>query len=108
MVSQGLLIDERGEAWPDDAPPPALAAAARGDLASFAVREGGCIHLRAQEGGMRVALRPGGFGQLAFAGALLALERRGATRVVLALATPVGWSHEIFADLWSFAERVED
>jgi hypothetical protein len=108
MVSQGLLIDARGEAWPDDAPPPGLAGAPTDDLPSYAVREAGCIHLRVQDGGMRVALRPGGFGQLAFAGALLALERRGATRVVLALATPEGWSHEIFADLWSFAERAED
>jgi hypothetical protein len=107
---QSVLIDEKGRAWEDGGwelarrigySHPTL------DLASFAVRERGFIHLRPQDGGVRVALRAGGFGLETLAGALFLLKDRNPERILLAIFDGTGWQYEMLANVWEFGERTE-
>jgi len=108
--ADSVLIDDKGQAWRDGAwdlarhigySHPTL------DLASFAVRERGFVHLRPQDGGVRVALRVGGFSLAALAEALFILKDRNPQRILLAIFDDAGWQYEMLANVWEFGERTE-
>jgi hypothetical protein len=108
--ADSVLIDDKGRPWQDGAwdlarrigySHPTL------DLVSFAVRERGFVHLRPQDGGVRVALRAGGFGLAALAGALFIVKDRKPQRILLAIFDGDGWQYEMLANVWEFAERTE-
>ncbi len=109
-MADGILIDEKGRRWPDrswelvrrlGALPSGLG------LAAHAVRERGFIHIRPQDTGARVALRPGGFGLEALAGALYELKERQFPRILLALFVEDEWFYEMLGGAWEFADRAE-
>jgi hypothetical protein len=109
-MSDGILIDEKGRRWPDrsfelvrrlGAIPPDLG------LATYAVRDCGFIHIRPQETGARVALRPAGFSLETLAGALYELKERRVPRILLALFTNGDWCYEMLGGAWDFADRAE-
>jgi hypothetical protein len=107
---QGVLVDSRGKAWPDDSPqlaqrygygPPEAA------FVPYAIRERGCIHLVRQSDSVRITLRAGKFSQRTLLGALLALETWPA-RILLSIYDSAAWSHEMFMSIGTFAEYAED
>jgi len=109
-MRHGMLIDAKGRPWSDASwdlvrrigfHHPSL------DLAGFAVRERGFIHIRAQDGGARVALRSGGFGLEALAGALYELKERRFRRIILAIFAEGEWAYEMLGSTWEFADRAE-
>jgi hypothetical protein len=109
-MTASVLIDEAGETWPANSA--ALArrlghSDARLDLASFAVRERGFIHIRRFEDGARVALRPGAFSRVALAGALQFLNDMAPRRILMLLTSPEGSDIELFASVFAFVERAE-
>jgi hypothetical protein len=108
--ADSVLIDDKGRPWQDGAwdlarrigySHPTL------DLVSFAVRERGFVHLRPQDGGVRVALRAGGFNLAALAGALFIVKDRKPQRILLAIFDGDGWQYEMLANVWEFADRTE-
>jgi hypothetical protein len=110
-MSEGILIDERGGRWPD----PSWELARRfgrfdpqRELADFAVRERGFIHIRPQENGARVALRAGGFRLETLAGALYVLNERRFPRILLAVLAGDEWFYELLGGAFDFAERAEE
>jgi hypothetical protein len=105
-----VLIDEGGKAWPANSA--ALARRlgyvdARVDLASWAVRERGAIHIRSIEDGVRVTLRPGGFSRVALAGALQALNDLAPPRIMLVIRSGSETHAELFTSVFAFIERAE-
>jgi len=110
-AGSGILIDDRGEHWPDNSP--ALAhrlgyLEPDFDAPAYTVRNLGFIHVRHHEEGVRVSLRSGRFSLLTLAAALYALVDRRPRRIVLAVFWGEDWSYEMFTSLGSFAERAED
>jgi hypothetical protein len=110
LSMQGVLVDSRGKAWPDDSAalaqrygygPPEAA------FIPYAIRERGCIHLVRQADSVRVTLRAGKFTQRTLLGALLALETWPA-RILLSVYDSEAWSHEMFMSIGTFAEYAED
>jgi hypothetical protein len=109
-MAASILIDEGGKAWPANSA--ALARRlgyvdARTDLASFAVRERGAIHIRAIEDGVRVTLRPGGFSRVALAGALQALNDLAPPRIMLVTRFGSETRAELFTSVFAFIEHAE-
>lgn len=107
---QGILIDDKGRRWPDRSWEVASRVGYRHptlNLATFAVRERGFIHIRPQDEGARVALHVGRFGLETLGGALYELKERRARRIVLAMFADGDWSYEILAGTWDFADRAE-
>jgi hypothetical protein len=105
-----VLIDEGGKAWPANSA--ALARRlgyvdARVDLASFAVRERGAIHIRSIEDGVRVTLSPGGFSRVALAGALQTLNDLAPPRILLVTRSGSETHAELFTSVFAFIERAE-
>ena len=110
-VGSGILIDERGENWPDDSSALAQRLGYREpdfDAPAYTVRNLGFIHVRQHEEGVRVSLRSGTFTLLTLAAALYVLVDRRPRRIVLAVFWGEDWSYEMFTSLGSFAERAED
>src|SRR5579864_5307637 len=110
-VGSGILIDERGDHWPDNSPVLARRLGYREpdfDAPAYAVRNLGFIHVRHHEEGVRVSLRSGRFSLLTLAAALYVLVDRRPRRIVLAVFWGEDWSYEMFTSLGSFAERAED
>lgn len=105
-----ILIDETGKVWPANSATLARRLGhvdARIDLAVFAVRERGAIHIRSIEDGVRVTLRPGAFSRVTLAGALQALNDIAPTRILL-ITRSGGESHaEIFTSVFAFIEHAE-
>jgi hypothetical protein len=107
---QGILIDDHGRRWPDRSWEVAHRVRYRHptlDLAAFAVRERGFIHLRPQQEGMRVALHAGAFRLETLGGALYEIKESGARRIILALFDDGEWLYEMLASTWEFAARAE-
>ena len=105
-----ILIDETGNAWPANSS--ALARRlgyrdARIDLATFAVRERGAIHIRSIEDGVRITLRPGGFSRTTLAGALQALNDLSPPRILLVTHTGNETHAELFTSVFAFIEHAE-
>jgi hypothetical protein len=110
-AGSGILIDERGEHWPDDSLALAQKLGYRNpdfDAPAYTVRNLGFIHVRHHEEGVRVSLRSGRFSLLSLAAALYVLVDRRPRRIVLAVFWGEDWSYEMFTSLGSFAERAED
>src|SRR5512135_3095409 len=107
----GMLIDDRGEAWAENTDALAVRLGCREpdfDLAGYAVRNLGFIHVRDREGGIRVALRAGRFSLLTLASALFKLADRRPRRILLAVFWGEDWSYELFSSIGAFTERAED
>lgn len=109
-MAASVLIDDTGTIWP--ASSPALARRLghvdpRVDLACFAVRERGAIHIRSIDEGVRVTLRPGAFSHVALAGALQALNDIGPARILLITRSDAETDIEFFTSVFSFIERAE-
>jgi hypothetical protein len=110
-AGSGVLIDERGDHWPDDSPALAQRLGYREpdfDAPAYTVRNLGFIHVRHHDEGVRVSLRSGTFSLLTLAAALYVLVDRRPRRIVLAVFWGDDWSYEMFTSLGSFAERAED
>jgi hypothetical protein len=110
-AGSGILIDDRGESWPDNSPELARRLGYRDpdfDAPAYAVRNLGFIHVRLHEEGVRVSLRSGTFSLLTLAAALYTLIDRRPRRIILAVFWGDDWSYEMFTALGSFAERAED
>jgi hypothetical protein len=106
----GMLIDPRGRVWPDDSWDVARRVGyndARDDIATFAVRERGFVHLRPRADGMHVALREGRFNLNAFAGLMLELGRTRPPRILLSVLGEGPPIFRIFLDLHDFGAEVE-
>jgi hypothetical protein len=107
---QGILIDDKGRRWPDRSWEVASRIGYRHptlDLAAFAVRERGFIHIRRQAESVRVALRVGRFGRETLGGALYELKERSPRRILLAMFVNGEWSYEMLAGIWELADRAE-
>src|SRR2546430_5207084 len=107
----GILIDDRGETWPDSSPILARRLGYREpdfDAPAYSVRNLGFIHVRQHEEGVRVSLRSGTFSLLSLTATLYALVDQRPRRIVLAVFWGADWSYEMFTNLGSFAERAED
>jgi hypothetical protein len=107
----GMVIDDRGEAWADDSGALAMRLGCRDpdfDLAGYAVRNLGFIHIRDRDGGMRVALRAGRFSLLTLTSTLFKLGDRRPRRILLAVFWGEDWSYELFGSIGAFTERAED
>lgn len=110
-MGSGILIDERGEAWPDNSWELAQRLGYRTaefDVPAYAVRNLGFIHLREQEGGAQVALRQSRYNLVTLTAALYALLERNPRRIMLSVFSGEDWSYEMFTNLGAFAERTED
>ena len=106
----GMLIDPRGRVWPDDSWDVARRVGyndARDDVATFAVRERGFVHLRPRVDGMHVALREGRFNLTAFAALMLELSRTRPPRILLSILGESPPIFRIFLDLHDFGAQVE-
>jgi hypothetical protein len=108
----GLLIDDKGRIWGDNSGDLARRIAYTGplsDIACYAVRERGFIHIRAgnRAGAVHVALRERCFNLIAFTAAMLELGRIGPTRILLSVATANEPTFRIFVDLHDFCREVE-
>jgi hypothetical protein len=109
-MQDGILIDDKGRRWPDCSWEVARRIRYRHptlDLAAFAVRERGFIHIRPQQAGMRVALHARSFRLETLGGALYEIKESGARRIVLALFIDSEWFYEILTSTWEFAARAE-
>jgi hypothetical protein len=106
----GMLIDPRGRVWPDDSWELARRVGykdARDDVATFAVRERGFVHLRPRTDGMHVALREGRFNLTAFAGLMLELGRTKPPRILLRVLAEDGPNFQLFTDLHDLCSHLE-
>jgi hypothetical protein len=106
----GMLIDPRGRVWPDDSWDVARRIGykdARDDVATFAVRERGFVHLRPRTDGMHVALREGRFNLTAFAGLMLELGRTRPPRIMLRVLADDGPKFQLFTDLHDLCAHLE-
>jgi hypothetical protein len=106
----GMLIDPRGRVWPDDSWDVARRVGyndARDDIATFAVRERGFVHLRPRADGMHVALREGRFNLNAFAGLMLELGRTRPPRILLCVLADDGPKFQLFTDLHDLCGHLE-
>jgi hypothetical protein len=109
-MQQGILIDDKGRRWPDCSWDVARQIRYRHpswNLAAFAVRERGFIHIRPQPEGVRVAMQAGAFRLETLGGALYAIKECGARRIVLALLRDGEWFYEMLTSTWEFAARAE-
>lgn len=109
-MSDGVLIDDKGQAWPEGALELGRRIGGSGPAADFperALREHGFIHLRPQHGGVRVALCAGAFTAAALAGLLYVLRDLRPRHVLLAVLRSDGWSYAMHVSLWELAGRLE-
>jgi hypothetical protein len=109
-MTGGVLIDGRGRVCPDNSwdlatrigyKDPSL------NVAAFAVRERGFIHIAPREKGVRVSVRERRFNLVAFAGAMLELRRLQPEQIVLCASGEGGPSYRIFANLHDFCAEAE-
>ena len=106
----GMLIDPRGRVWPDDSWDLARRIGykdVRDEVATFAVRERGFVHLRPRTDGMHVALREGRFNLTAFAGLMLELGRTKPPRILLRVLAEDGPNFQLFTDLHDLSTHLE-
>lgn len=106
----GMLIDPRGRVWPDDSWDVARRIGYKDvehDVAAFAVRERGFVHLRPRPDAMHVALREGRFNLTAFAGLMLELGRVRPPRIMLRVLADDGPKFQIFTDLHDLSTHLE-
>jgi hypothetical protein len=106
----GMLIDPRGRVWPDDSWDIARRVGyndVRDDIATFAVRERGFVHLRPRTDGMHVALREGRFNLTAFAALMLELGRTRPPRVLLRVLADDGPRFQLFTELHDLCAHLE-
>src|SRR5579872_210324 len=111
LTMGGILIDRRGRTWPDDSWELAKRiglAHGFGDVASFAVRERGFIHLKPRPEAVQVAIHAGAFQRNMLAKVLYAIGERRPRRIALATFSEGAWYHNIFDNVWEFAEYTED
>lgn len=109
-MERGILIDEKGRGWPDNSWDLARRIGyqdPRRDIAGYAVEECGFIHIRPQDGAVRVAVRERCFGLTAFTGAMLVLGRMKPSRILLRVLAGRTPTFHVFMDLHDFCTHVE-
>lgn len=109
-MEHGFLIDDKGRSWPDNSWELAKRIGyqdPRRDIAAYAVEECGFIHLRPQEGAVRVAICEGRFGLTSFTGAMLVLGRMKPARILLRVLAGGTPAFHVFMDLHDFCTYVE-
>jgi hypothetical protein len=111
-MSGGLLIDDKGRTWADNSWDLAQRIGCTNrpsDVAGFAVRERGFIHIRPgnHARAVHVALRERCFNLIAFTAAMLELGRANPSRIMLSLATDKEPTFRLFMDLHDFCREVE-
>jgi hypothetical protein len=109
-MTGGVLIDSKGRALPDNSWDLATRIGykdPRLDIAGYAVRERGFIHIVPRERGLRVTVRERRFGLVTFAGAMLELRRRQPAQIVLCVIGDSAPGYRIFNDLHDFCAEVE-
>ena len=109
-MSNGLLIDDKGRTWPDNSWDLARRinyADPSVDVAAYAVRQRGFIHIRPQDNAVRVTARERRFNLTCFAGAMLELGRMKPSRIMLCLVTDGAPEFRVFADVHDFCGHLE-
>jgi hypothetical protein len=111
-MSGGLLIDDKGRSWADNSWDLARRigyAAPLSDIAGYAVRERGFIHIRPgnHARAVHIALRERWFNLITFTAAMLELGRASPSRIMLSLATDGEPTFRLFMDLHDFCREVE-
>lgn len=106
----GILVDEDGRFWPENARALMQRLDYRGSAAAFIIRalHLGCIHLQPNDSGARVAVSTGNFGRRALAGALYALTARAPRQVLLAALSKGEWNYCIFTSVADWGAHVEN
>ncbi|HUK07725.1 MAG TPA: hypothetical protein VLX09_07660 [Stellaceae bacterium] len=105
-----VLIDDRGSVWPDDSPSLLDRLGCRAsdfDVAGYAVRNLGFIHVRAHGAGVRVALRRKMFSYETLIAALYEIVDWAPRRILLAVLSDGAWSLQMCATLGMFTARAE-
>ena len=106
----GVLIDDQGVVWADDAPELMRQLGRREagfDLAAYAVRNLGWIHLRAHGVNLRASLREGMFNHEALIGALYQIVEWAPQRIMASVFLGEDWSYKIFSKIGEFTGYLE-
>lgn len=105
-----ILIDENGRFWPEKSRALMRRLDYRDSFVDPIVHAltFGCIHLRPDDSGIRVALHAGTFGRRALAAALYALTARTPRQILLATLKHDVWNYCIFASVADFAAHAEE
>jgi hypothetical protein len=111
-MSGGLLIDDQGRTWADNSWDLARRIGyvqSLSEIANYAVRERGFIHIRPgnHARAVHVALRERCFNLIAFTAAMLELGRTNPSRIMLSLTTDDEPAFRLFMDLHDFCREVE-
>jgi hypothetical protein len=111
MMDAGIVVDDKGELWGDDAPE-LERRFGRPDFGSpwavGVVRDHGFIHVRrAIDGGIRITLRLGRFSLAALVGTIQAVYDLHPPYVIAHLLTDSGSAYERFTDVAEFVAYVE-
>jgi hypothetical protein len=111
-MSGGVLIDQKGRLWPDNSWDLALRIGykdPRSDIAGFAVRERGFVHIAPRDNAVRVTLRERRFSLVSFTGTMLELRRRKTAHIVLCVLGDGSNAptYRIFTDLHDFCAEIE-
>lgn len=106
----GLLIDDKETVWADDSPELLRRLGHREasfDLAAYAVRNLGYIHLEPRGENLSVSLRQGAFSHETLIATLYQIVDQAPQRIMLRVFSGEDWSYEIFANLGPFTARAE-
>jgi hypothetical protein len=110
MTDASIVIDDKGEAWPEDAPEPRrrLGHSEFGSgWAAAVVREHGFVHVRITRDSAWIALRLGRFSLPALVGAIQAVYDLHPRRVIAHLLTDSGSTYEQFKSMPELVAYVE-
>jgi hypothetical protein len=110
MMDAGIVVDDKGELWADDAPDLGRRLG-RSDFGSpwavGVVRDHGFIHVRRGTDGVRITLRLGRFSLAALVGTIQAVYDLHPPSIIAHLLTDSGSAYERFATVAEFVAYVE-
>jgi hypothetical protein len=110
MIDIGLVVDDKGELWADDAPELGRRLG-RPDFGSpwavGVVRDHGFIHVRSANEGVRITLRLGRFSLAALVGTIQAVYDLHPPCIIAHLLTDSGSAYERFISVAEFVTYVE-
>jgi hypothetical protein len=110
MTDASIVIDDKGEAWPEDSPEMGRRLG-RSDFgsawAAAVVREHGFVHVRVSRNSACIALRLGRFSLPGLVGAIQAVYDLHPRRVIAHLLTDSGSTYEQFKGMPEFVAYVE-
>src|SRR5215469_711225 len=110
MMDAGIVVDDKGELWADDAPELGRRLG-RSDFGSpwaiGVVRDHGFIHIRRTIDGVRITLRLGRFSLAALVGTIQAVYDLHPPCIIAHLLTDSGSTYERFTSVAEFVTYVE-